>query len=386
MALDERAQLVTGHPQLEPEEDGDSPFVSRRGSRRERRSLRLASAARADRGAQVLGVVLTVVALVGMTVWVIWQIRPDLIFGPAMDVGGDNGGHVAAPYFLIHQLLPHGRIEGWDPQWFDGFPLYVFYFPLPALLIALLNLVFPYAVAFKVVTVLGTITLPVAAWAFGRLAGFRRPVPVLMAAAMLPYLFNTSYTIDGGNLTSTLAGEFSFSLALSTGMLFLGVFAYALQNGPAPVAGGGPVRRDGSVPRRAGARLRGHRRAHGAQPDAAENGPRARTRWRRRRAACRLLASPIRGQPAVQLVDGLSEDPRHRRQPRPDRLHLHGRAGGSRRGHRPPEKRSLRHRHRRRRCRGGRRLRQTAVWPRLQRPMAAFLVPFRLARGGFRRR
>ena len=36
-----------------------------------------------------------------------------------------------------------------------------------------------------------------------------------MAVATLPFLFNTSYTIEGGNLTSTLAGEFSFSLALT---------------------------------------------------------------------------------------------------------------------------------------------------------------------------
>jgi hypothetical protein len=97
--------------------------------------------------------------------------------------------------------------------------------------VALLNIVFPYAVAFKLVTVLGTVTLPVCAWAFGCLAGFRRPTPILMAAAMLPYLFNTSYTIDGGNITSTMAGEFSFSLAISFGILFLGVFMYALRTG-----------------------------------------------------------------------------------------------------------------------------------------------------------
>jgi hypothetical protein len=208
------------------------PASSHRGERQQRhRALHLSRDQSTHGAAEVVGKVLTIAALVGMTVWVIWQIRPDLIFSHAMDVGGDNGGHVAAPYFLIHHLLSQGRIEGWDPQWFDGFPLYVFYFPLPAVLIALLSVAFPYAVAFKLVTVLGSVTLPVAAWAFGRLAGFRRPVPVLMAAAMLPYLFNTSYTIDGGNLTSTLAGEFSFSLALSTGMLFLGVFAYALRTG-----------------------------------------------------------------------------------------------------------------------------------------------------------
>jgi hypothetical protein len=174
---------------------------------------------------------LSFLAVIGATAFVIWQLRPDLLFNSAMDVGGDNAGHVVTPYFLIHDLLPQGRITGWDPQWFEGFPLYVFYFPLPALFVAALNVVFPYAVAFKLVTVLGLVTLPAVAWAFGVLAGFRRPVPALMALAMLPYLFNTAYTIEGGNITSTMAGEFSFSLAISSGLLFLGVFAYALRTG-----------------------------------------------------------------------------------------------------------------------------------------------------------
>ncbi|MGO9581842.1 MAG: hypothetical protein ACLP36_03455 [Acidimicrobiales bacterium] len=170
-------------------------------------------------------------AVAGATAFVIWQLRPDLLFNSAMDVGGDNAGHVVTPYFLIHDLLPQGRITGWDPQWFEGFPLYVFYFPLPALFVAALNVVFPYAVAFKLVTVLGLVALPVSAWAFGRLADFKRPVPALMALATLPFLFNTSYTIEGGNILSTLAGEFSFSLAMTSGLLFLGVFAYALRTG-----------------------------------------------------------------------------------------------------------------------------------------------------------
>lgn len=170
-------------------------------------------------------------SVAGALVFVIAELRPGLIFGPGMDVGGDNGGHIAAPYFLIHHLLPHLQLTGWDPWWFDGFPLYVFYFPLPALFVAILTLVAPYAVAFKIVTALGAVTLPVAGYAFGRLAGFRRPVPALMAVAMLPYLFNTSYTIDGGNLASTMAGEFSFSLAISFGLAFLGVVVYSLRTG-----------------------------------------------------------------------------------------------------------------------------------------------------------
>ncbi|MGA3353989.1 MAG: hypothetical protein ABSD85_12500 [Acidimicrobiales bacterium] len=180
---------------------------------------------------QAITKLLGLVAVVGATVFVICELRPELLFNSAMDVGGDNAGHVVTPYFLIHDLLPQGRITGWDPQWFEGFPLYVFYFPLPALFVAAFNVVFPYAVAFKLVTVLGLVTLPAAAWTFGRLAGFKAPVPALMAVATLPFLFNTSFTIEGGNIVSTMAGEFSFSLAFTVGLLFLGVFAYALRTG-----------------------------------------------------------------------------------------------------------------------------------------------------------
>jgi hypothetical protein len=59
-----------------------------------------------------------------------------------------------------------------------------------------------------------------------------------MAVATLPFLFNTSYTIEGGNITSTLAGEFSFSLALTTGLLFLGVLRTPLE--PVGSAGSRP--------------------------------------------------------------------------------------------------------------------------------------------------
>ena len=36
------------------------------------------------------------------------------------------------PAFLKSNLLPHGQLTGWDPDWYDGFPLYTFYFPCPA--------------------------------------------------------------------------------------------------------------------------------------------------------------------------------------------------------------------------------------------------------------
>ncbi len=135
------------------------------------------------------------------------------------------------PAFLKSHLLTHGQLTGWDPDWYDGFPVYTFYFPLPGLITVLFNAVVPYGIAFKLVTVLGTLSLPGCAWAFGRMAGLRDPGPACLAASTLGFLFEPSFSIDGGNLLSTLAGEFSYSLSLSLALLFLGVAARGLRTG-----------------------------------------------------------------------------------------------------------------------------------------------------------
>ena len=57
------------------------------------------------------------------------------------------------------------------------------------------------------------------------------PGPGCLAAATLPFLFEPSFSIYGGNLLSTLAGEFSYSLSLSIALLFLGVVAAGLRTG-----------------------------------------------------------------------------------------------------------------------------------------------------------
>ena len=45
------------------------------------------------------------------------------------------------------------------------------------------------------------------------------------------YLFDRSFSIYGGNIASTLAGEFSFSISLTFALLFLGVLARGLETG-----------------------------------------------------------------------------------------------------------------------------------------------------------
>jgi hypothetical protein len=171
------------------------------------------------------------VVVAGVTLVALSQLHPSLLLANTTTAGGDTGAHVMLPAFMKSHLLTHGQLTGWDPDWYDGFPVYAFYFPLPGLITVLFNALVSYNVAFKLVTVLGTLTLPVCAWAFGRMAGLRDPGPGCLAAATLPFLFEPSFTIYGGNILSTLAGEFSFSLSLSFALLFLGVVASGLRTG-----------------------------------------------------------------------------------------------------------------------------------------------------------
>lgn len=175
---------------------------------------------------------LTALILVGGTTFsVLKVVHLDLVFENNTPTGGDMGAHVMAPAYLRDHLLPHWQLSGWSNYWYAGFPLYRFYMVVPALMIVALNVAFPYGVAFKLVAILGLVTLPVCCWAFGRLARFRYPMPELMALAATIFLYDESFSIYGGNVKSTMAGEFSFSIALSFAILGLGVFARGLETG-----------------------------------------------------------------------------------------------------------------------------------------------------------
>ena len=97
-----------------------------------------------------------------------------------------------------------------------------FYFPFPFLLIAILDWFLPYEIAFKMVTVLGVFALPAAAYALGRLWRVRKPFPIMAAVFAMVFLLMESYSIYGGNILSTLAGEFGYMLSFALVFLFLG--------------------------------------------------------------------------------------------------------------------------------------------------------------------
>jgi hypothetical protein len=227
--------------------------------------------------------IVDIAVVVAVTGFVLGQLGLGNVLLDTTPAGGDMGAHVWGPAFLRDHVLPLGRLTGWTPDWYAGFPAYQFYMVLPALLIVVVSaglhgwaalvpltlglglgvlawkaparstrrhllvaaavavpvvlVGMPYDVAFKVVTVLGVLSLPVAAYALGRLAALPFPTPAMFSIAMLPFIFNReprlsgTGNIIGGNLTSTLAGEFSFSLSLTFGLLFLGTVIAGFRTG-----------------------------------------------------------------------------------------------------------------------------------------------------------
>jgi len=97
--------------------------------------------------------------------------------------------------------------------------------------VAVLGVAVPYGPAFKLVTIAGVVAMPVSAYVFGRLARLPHPAPALLAVATLAFLFDTSFTIYGGNIASTMAGEFAFSISLALAIAYLGVVVHGLRTG-----------------------------------------------------------------------------------------------------------------------------------------------------------
>lgn len=165
-------------------------------------------------------------ALLIISGFILSYFTPELLLSPTTAAGGDMGSHHYLAQFMQQQLA-QGRITGWSHDWYAGLPMFQFYFPLAYVLMALLGALVHANVAFKLVTVLGTLLMPVCAYAAFRILGFRFPAPAIAAAFTLPFLFLQSNSMYGGNIPSTLAGEFSFSIS----MALMLVFAASLHQG-----------------------------------------------------------------------------------------------------------------------------------------------------------
>ena len=176
------------------------------------------------------GAWLDLAVVASVIVVTLWSLHPNLVFSTSTITGGDTGAHLALPAYLRSVGNPFD-LTPWYPGWFAGMPAYTYYFILPDLLATLASYVINAALAFKLATILGSVLMPVGAYLLGRLMRAPRPIPAALAAATLPFLFDASFTIDGGNLFSTMAGEYAFSLSLALALVTIGLFARGMRTG-----------------------------------------------------------------------------------------------------------------------------------------------------------
>ena len=157
---------------------------------------------------------------IGASLLVFLLFQPALLFTRTTPAGYDLAGHVYPLYVAVHELIPRGRIHAWDGGWFGGFPLYWFYFPLPAFIAAALTPLVGFLPAVKLTSVLGALTLPLGiAWLVRelRLSALTSACVVLVGSS---FLLIGSYSFFGANLESTLVGEFAYALGFTLALAY----------------------------------------------------------------------------------------------------------------------------------------------------------------------
>ena len=144
-------------------------------------------------------------------------LRIELVFSDLLPTGGDMGAHIVPTKFFVTELFNNFKLSGWSQDWFAGYPVYYFYFPLPPIITSLLNLLFPFSISFKTMVLISQVLLVISIELLMRKNS--KEFSFYGFAVGLLYLLTESFTIFGGNLASSLAGQYSFTYSIAFGNL-----------------------------------------------------------------------------------------------------------------------------------------------------------------------
>jgi hypothetical protein len=134
---------------------------------------------------------------------------------PNLPTGGDSASHLLYAWLYSDALLFSGHITPWLPEVFGGFPFLSYYFPMAFIVIAILSKPLSFAVAYKWGAFLAAMLLPGAVFVGSRrLLNLSGLASLFGALGSMAFLLHEQNSIWGGNLLSTLAGEFSYSYGL----------------------------------------------------------------------------------------------------------------------------------------------------------------------------
>lgn len=146
--------------------------------------------------------------------------------------GGDAASHLFYAWLYAKDLLFSGQIVPWVPEVFGGMPFLSYYFPLPFIVIAVLSKLIGLASAFKWGSFLAAMLLPGAVYtASRRWLNFSWCAAFFGGLGALAFVLHEQNSIWGGNLLSTLSGEFAYSYGLLFAVLAMMAWARAINLG-----------------------------------------------------------------------------------------------------------------------------------------------------------
>ena len=140
-------------------------------------------------------------------------LRLELVFSDLLPTGGDMGAHIVPTKFFVTELFNNFKLSGWSQDWFAGYPVYYFYFPLPPIITSLLSFLFPFSISFKTMVLISQILLVISIEMLMR--NNSKKFSFYGFGVGLLYLLTESFTIFGGNLASSLAGQYSFTYSIA---------------------------------------------------------------------------------------------------------------------------------------------------------------------------
>lgn len=146
----------------------------------------------------------------------------DFLLSPNLPTGGDSASHLLYLWVYAHELLPKGQITAWMPEVFGGLSFLSYYFPLAFIVIVGLSKLLSFAPAMKIGMFVAAMLLPGAVW-LGNVYILKLPRRIALWSVMasLAFLLHEQNSIWGGNLLSTLAGEFTQSYGILFSVLTL---------------------------------------------------------------------------------------------------------------------------------------------------------------------
>ena len=151
---------------------------------------------------------------------------------PNWPTGGDAASHLLYAWLYSDRLLFSGQVLPWLPEVFGGLPYLSYYFPLPFVVMAALAEPIGIAPAFKWGSFLAAMLLPGTVFvASRRWLGMSWVQALFGALGVLAFLLHEQNSIWGGNLLSTLAGEFAYSYGVCLGVLTMIAWLRAVHTG-----------------------------------------------------------------------------------------------------------------------------------------------------------